>query len=221
MFIGVIYRVTSPSNKKYYGQTTSKFEARKKSHYKDAFIRQLQGSFQRSLRKYGWDNFKWDIIETYENDDKIELVKILNDRELFWIKKDLTYLPEFGYNMKIGPSYGFHNDECKDKIRQTLLGVEHTEERKHNQSLSQIGLPHAQNFGPPRYGKDNSSYKIVSKEDRDLILDLYNKGFGSRRIETALDNKYSFIKILKIIKAAGVYKPHKFDGNINRAKTVK
>jgi group I intron endonuclease len=216
MYKGLIYRATGPNNKKYYGQTTSSLERRKKCHREDAFIRNLQGSFQRALRKYGFETFVWEIIEEFESEDKIDLIKILNSRELFWIQKDKTYIPEFGYNMKIGPSYGFHNDESKDKIRNSLLGVKHTEERRKNQSISQIGKPHAQNFGPTRYGKNNSAYKEISEEDKEKILNLYSQGFGSRVIERELQNKYSFVKILKFLREKKVWHPHKFDGNKNK-----
>jgi hypothetical protein len=101
--------------------------------------------------------------------------------------------------------------ETKDKIRNSLLDVKHTEERKQNISKSLQGKHFAQNFGPPRYGKDNTAYKDVSKEDEDLIVDLYvNKRMGSRKIEKAFDNKYSFIKILKILRNKGVYDPDRF-----------
>jgi hypothetical protein len=216
MYKGLIYRSTGPNGKKYYGQTTSTLERRKKCHREDALIRNLQGSFQRALRKYGFENFKWEVIEEFDSEDKIELIKTLNSRELFWIRKDKTYIPEFGYNMKIGPSYGFHNDESKEKIKNSLLGIKHTEIRKKNQSICQLGKPHAQNFGPPRYGKDNFSYKEISEEDQEKILDLYSRGFGSRVIERELQNKYSFIKILKFLREKGIWHPHKFDGNKNK-----
>ncbi len=221
MYKGFIYLATSPNGKKYYGQTTSSLERRKKCHREDAFIRNFQGSFQRALRKYGFENFQWKIIEEYLEEDKIELIKKLNSRELFWIQKDQTYLPEFGYNMKIGPSYGFHNDESKDKIRNSLLGIKHTEERRKNQSKSQLGKPHAQNYGGPRFGKDNPAYKEIHIEDQEKILDLYTQGFGSRVIERELQNKYSFFKILKFLREKGVWKVHKFDGNINKKKIAK
>ncbi|HPI82772.1 MAG TPA: GIY-YIG nuclease family protein [Candidatus Paceibacterota bacterium] len=223
MYKGFIYLATSPKGKKYYGQTTSSLERRKKCHREDAFIRNLQGSFQRALRKYGFENFEWKIIEEYQLEEKIDLIKILNLRELFWIQKDKTYLPKFGYNMKIGPSCGFHNDECKEKIRNSLLGVKHTSERRKNQSLSHIGqIPWNKNKKCSQFaGSNNPSYKIIPIEDEEKILDLYSKGFGSRVIERELENKYSFIKILKFLRSKGVWHPHKFDRNVNKNKIIK
>ena len=225
MFIGIIYCATSPNGKKYYGQTVQGLEKRKQRHKRD-LLKGINWIFYQALKKYGWENFEWKIIEEYSFEDKEDLLLKLNEREKYWITEDKTYFREFGYNMTPGGDNYNHirgpqSEETIEKRRKSNLGKKRSEEAKHNMSLSQIGLPHAQNYGPPRYGKDNSAYKEIPLEDQEKILDLYSKGFGSRIIERELKNKYSFIKILKFLREKGVWKPHKMDGNLNKNKIVK
>jgi group I intron endonuclease len=100
---GVIYCAISPSNKKYYGFAYN-FLNRKISHKKQ--YKRKKTRFYCAIRKYGFENFIWNIIETYENENKKSLQNILQKREKYWIIKDKTYLPEFGYNMTYGGDGG-------------------------------------------------------------------------------------------------------------------
>ncbi len=97
MITGIIYEVTSPSNKKYYGQTICGFNNRKQRHLNDA-KKGCEYRFHQALRKYNF-NFKWKIIESYTNNNKDELISHLNVRETYWIIKEKTYFWEYGYNM--------------------------------------------------------------------------------------------------------------------------
>ena len=139
MFNGIIYCAISPSGKKYYGQTIQTFEKRKARHKRD-FLNGCNWVFYQAINKYGWDSFKWMIIEKYSHFDKNKLLSILNERESHWIKTDKTYFREFGYNMTAGGDNYKHirkplSQETKNKIRQSLLNKPHTEQRKKNQLL--------------------------------------------------------------------------------------
>ena len=173
MYKGIIYCATSPSNKKYYGQTLGEFYNRKNRHFLEAVKRNCQYSFHRLLRKYGFDTFKWSIIEEYQFQNELNLINKLNEREIYWIETDKTYMPEFGYNMKIGGFNGRHNSETKLKIKTTLTGVKHTEERKNNISLSNMGQV-AWNKGKKCEqfsGKNNGMHGIS-------VYDLWVKKYG-------------------------------------------
>jgi len=180
MYKGVIYCVIAPNNKKYYGQTLQKLQNRKNRHIRDA----KNGSnwiFHQALRKHGYENFLWNIMETY-NGDKKEIINKLNERELFWIKKDKTYFREFGYNMTLGGDNYFHirnphSKESKEKIRQSLLGIKHNEERKKRESESHIGqIPWNKGLNSKidvriKKGKDNGMSGIS-------VYELWIKKYG-------------------------------------------
>lgn len=104
---GYIYCATSPSTKKYYGKTIDTIKNRKNGHRKGSV--NGKNIFSCAIRKYGFDNFIWTQKEEFCVDltddlrlDKIELNEILCERETYWIKKDKTYLREFGYNGTLG-----------------------------------------------------------------------------------------------------------------------
>lgn len=56
----VIYKVTNLTNQKIYIGQTNNFEKRKKRHYYIAKVSNT--TFHKALIKYGFDNFKWEIL---------------------------------------------------------------------------------------------------------------------------------------------------------------
>ena len=91
--MGVIYLITNTCNKKkYVGQTRDDPNIRWKRH--------LWGGdnddypLYRAMRKYGKENFTFEIIEEIDN-------SFLDEREKYWIKKNNTYVPN-GYNCTLG-----------------------------------------------------------------------------------------------------------------------
>lgn len=108
---GIIYKYTSPSGKSYIGQTVRP-EARMAKH------RRMEGdcAFHRAIKKYGFENFTYEVLVTIDLENKQELKQKLDFFERFYIRKYHTY--ENGYNMTLGGEGG--------------LGVHHTEEFKKN-----------------------------------------------------------------------------------------
>lgn len=97
--IGIIYCATSPDGKKYIGRTIQGLNIRKYKHIKRA----NEGSslyFHNAIRKYN-EGIKWEILEEYSFNDRIELIDKLNEREIFLIKSLKTLYPK-GYNLSIG-----------------------------------------------------------------------------------------------------------------------
>ena len=94
-----IYKFTNKiNNKKYIGQSFS-LERRYKQHKNNHNIPVLSDyntKFYRALRKYGFENFDYEVIEIYEGDDK----EVLNEKERYWIE----YYDSFynGYNGNLG-----------------------------------------------------------------------------------------------------------------------
>lgn len=93
--MGCVYCATNLVNgKKYIGKTVGSLECRKSGHTWDT----LKGSplyFHRALRKYGFENFEWDIL--FVGDDEEILLKV----EMIEICSEGTMVPA-GYNMTAG-----------------------------------------------------------------------------------------------------------------------
>ena len=91
----LIYKVTNLLNNKIYvGQTHKTLEYRKQQHLNTA--KRGKGSrFHEALRKYGFENFKFEILE-----DNIETIEDLNNRERYWISYYNSYM--HGYNSTKG-----------------------------------------------------------------------------------------------------------------------
>ena len=121
--MGIIYCAENIENgKKYIGQTKMSFEKRKRRHYNCAFRYKREGRFYDAIRKYGFENFNWSILEK-----NISLRK-LDEKEIFYIQKFDTF--HNGYNMTEGGSIlkGYkHSQKTKDKIRNTNRGISNKE----------------------------------------------------------------------------------------------
>ena len=101
-----IYKITSPSGGIYIGQSTN-IEGRK-YFYKSAKCKS-QFRIYNSIMKYGWDNHIFEIIEECTAD-------LLNEREVYWIKKLNTFNSLHGMNLKDGGHNSKLSEESKRKI---------------------------------------------------------------------------------------------------------
>ena len=94
---GIIYKVTFPNKKVYIGQTYRTLEKRKAQHKQDMYKEDY--AFYRALRKYGFENTNWEII------DRADSVEELDEKEMFWIREFKSYTgfknPN-GYNSNLG-----------------------------------------------------------------------------------------------------------------------
>ena len=208
MYTGFIYCAISPIGKRYFGQTIQKFEMRKKRHLRDSRDVNSRIRFHQALRKYNFD-FTWEIINTVVNDDKKKLINDLNILERKYILLYNSNLFENGYNSTLGGDNiphkrKPHSKEAKEKIKNSLLGVKHTEERKKNISRAHKGKDFSKNFGHPRRGKDNGNFKHLSKEEIEKIIFLHTKEYKTaRQIEKYVS--CSWPKVLKVLRDNSVY----------------
>lgn len=127
-----VYMHTNKINgKKYIGQTCLKTERRWNNGkgYKSC------PHFYRAIQKYGWDNFKHEIL--YDHLEREEA----NHIEEILIAKYNTINIQYGYNLKSGGENNFLLEETKRKISETMkekycgennpmYGKHHSEETK-------------------------------------------------------------------------------------------
>ena len=93
----IIYKATFLNGKSYIGK--AKYKTRLKQHKSSSYNindNSYYNIFHCAVRKYGWENVKWEILE-----DDIQDETILNERETFNILKYDTFMPN-GYNMTLG-----------------------------------------------------------------------------------------------------------------------
>jgi group I intron endonuclease len=119
---GIIYKITSPNNKIYIGQTID-FTQRCRKYKSNGFKGQIK--LWNNCQKHNWNPI--DSIEIIEHC----LVTNLDEREKFWIQHFDSF--ENGLNSDLGGKgrRGFkHSDETKEKIRLANIGKKHTEKTK-------------------------------------------------------------------------------------------
>lgn len=107
----IVYMHTSPNNKKYIGITSQKPERRWRKNgegYKDNLY------FWRAIQKYGWDNFKHEILNTGLTKAEAEL------KEIELIAYYNSNNVNFGYNMSIGGESGSKGYKYTEEQRKRL-----------------------------------------------------------------------------------------------------
>ncbi len=134
--MGVIYKITSPTNRIYVGQAKNlrkRIAGHKLSAKRDSSSIILVNSF----KKHGFNEHKIEVIEECDNDK-------LNEREIFWIKELKSFYTDspLGMNMTTGgeghTGFDKFDEERKKKVLQNLYkngvnpfkGKHHTEENK-------------------------------------------------------------------------------------------
>lgn len=114
-----IYCITSPSNKKYVGQTCQTIQARWWKHKSDARNPNVVNKtpLHRAISKYGETDFRIEILE-----NSLTIFNV-DDRERHWIIEMNTLQP-FGYNVLPGGQDGLHRLKCVGNPIETATKVD-------------------------------------------------------------------------------------------------
>ena len=147
--IGIIYKYTSPSDKCYIGQTIRE-TIRKRGHKNTALKENAQTKFARAIRKYGWENFEYEVLFTIDNDEKKRVKEKLDFMERYYIRKFDSY--NNGYNMTLGGEGGSgkHTEEFKkmmsERMKSNNPAYNMTDEWRQHIGDSQRGKKMSENF---------------------------------------------------------------------------
>ena len=122
---GYIYLTTNLiNNRKYIGK-------HKSSHFDESY----KGSgkiLKQAFEKYGWENFKVELLEECNNEDD------LNQSEIKWIAKfDATHSKEF-YNIAYGGAHSWHPLQDYELIQRSKAMKQRWESQEYQQQMSQI-----------------------------------------------------------------------------------
>ena len=163
MIIHTIYKAVNQVNGKVYIGFDSNWPNRVNIHRSSS--KKQDYKFYRAIRKYGWDNFKWDII--YQSKDKEHTLKVM---EKYFIEQYDSF--NNGYNSTLGGDGTLGlilSEESRKKISEGnkvskpqtqehiknrieslkknpnafkgMLGKKHTDEYKQKMSESLKGIP--------------------------------------------------------------------------------
>lgn len=125
-----IYKVTSPTNKTYVGQSIN-IEKRFKQ-YKRLDCKK-QPKLYNSLVKHGVESHRFEIIEECS-------LEQLNEREIYW--KQYYNTTNEGLNCELFDiGQGYRSDNVKAKISNSLKGKAKSQEHCLNLSKAKIGIP--------------------------------------------------------------------------------
>ena len=175
---GVIYCYTcTVNNKRYIGQTMH--EAARKAHfnYLSNVYSKPNSKFDNARHKYGLESFVYEILEKYENDDKDALIKILNEREIYYINLYDTF--KNGYNSTTGGRGNYPKVKPGRKL---------SEETKRK-----IG----------ERNKISQKNRVYTAEEKEKAATLVREIFNKKVLQYDLDG--NFIKEWESITIAGEY----------------
>lgn len=192
--INYIYCYTNKQNgKKYVGQTNN-IKRRYKQHKDDSFANYSDARYNQAIhcaiRKYGLDNFDFEILEVLENKTSEEV----NERETYWIREKNSLAPN-GYNLKAtgeanrGRNSSSLSDVDKNEIRRRLREKEPIRKIAEDYLLSYSYVSQI-NTGE-RLFSDSESYPLQSNRTE---VDLYLK-----IIELLKDTMLSMNKIAETL----------------------
>lgn len=114
----IIYKAQNLINNKIYiGQTVLNLETRKRQHI-NAWRYGKTYPFALAIKKYGIENFSWEII--FEDD--FVTIEELNDKESYYIKMYNSSVDGHGYNLRACGENKFLSEETKLKISEAQRG---------------------------------------------------------------------------------------------------
>ena len=118
----IIYLITNTVNgKKYVGQHCGTTDSRWKQHLQAALKLEDPKPLYASMRKYGIENFKYEVLEVLGKDADEAL---LDDREKHFIKEYNTFIGGGqGYNLTLGGD-GIIGAFCRDETRKKMSDIQ-------------------------------------------------------------------------------------------------
>lgn len=187
-----IYKITNPKGKIYIGQSVNIEE--RKNQYKYLSKYSLGRKIFNSIKKYGFENHIFEILEECS-------LEQLDEREIYW--GIYFNVLKNGLNLKLGDGRGICSEETKQLMSISAKNIMN-EEHKKKLSIAKLGKPRSEEaklaLRVPKKSKEN--YKNIGKWTKYSTCILQ------------YDLKGNFIKEWSSIKEAETfYHPKKIEKN--------
>ena len=216
----IIYKIINlVNNKIYIGQTTRSFNLRIKDHKRMRYDRPLYKAFQ----KYGFDNFKFEIIDTVSNLDE------LNKKEIYYINEYKSNNKKYGYNLESGGKNSQPNFETLKKMSRSHKGIKQSDSWI-NKRIAKKGSIEAKKYGKKKtkkekkYLSENSPKYWMGKNrseetKRKISQTKLNKGLSDKQKELLCKKVIAYDpisnKILNVFESSTI--AAKFYKNISQS----
>lgn len=115
MYQGIIYKYTSPSKKVYIGQTRDEKDRRYRWNNLNKPYAGIK--IERARKKYGPENFQYEVLFSIETENEYDLTTILNQKEIEYILLYDSY--NNGYNSSTGGDYFEQSRESVEKASES------------------------------------------------------------------------------------------------------
>jgi group I intron endonuclease len=171
-----IYLITSPSGKQYVGKCTLSLEQKAVMYQSSAkYYPDIKRPILIAIRKYGWDNMKFEIIEQNNS----WTTQDLNAREKYWIQHYKTF--HNGYNVTSG---GDGHDTESARLFWANASSEWKQKRALNCSKGQLKRfkdnPDSEKTKKRKSDAHKGSYRIESPDGKVWETNIGLKEFAEK-----------------------------------------
>lgn len=220
---GFIYKIKNKINNKIYiGQTVRSINKRiyeYKSAYKyDRFNNKHLGN---AFRKYGWNNFEFNIIDTAVT------IEELNEKEIKYILQYKSDNKEFGYNIESGGRNSIPSTETLEKMSKSHTGIQQTDCWINNR-IAKAGSEDAKKYGRIKSEEEKHLLSVNSpkywqgknrddKTKRKISVTKKERGLSTKQKENICKRVYKVNSITnEIIRFESTNEAAKFE-NVNQS----
>lgn len=164
-----IYKITNPNGKVYIGQSINILYRMRRYSYCNC---KHQPKLYNSLKKYGWSEHQFEIIEECS-------IEQLNEREIYWGNFYNT-LEKSGLNLRLGNGLGIVSNEFRAKVSKGNLGKNKSIQHRNNISKARQGMiftqDHKDNMSKSRKKytvlciQNNKIYPSANQASKDLNI---------------------------------------------------
>ena len=197
--VGFIYKYENKINHKVYiGQTTD-LVSRKSSHrYKSSFV---ISKFYNAVRKYGWDNFSFDIIAQVEEDTLEKLTETLDSLESKFILEYDSF--NHGYNSTPG-GHSYRGKTVSEDFREYCRNRKYSEETRKKMSIAahnkKVSDETREKCRQNALKRDFGHYKNKNQEKRNASV---RRALAKPVVQ--IDKKGNIIKEFCTLKEAAIF----------------